>query len=301
MAYSDRIGAALRTGWHRTAQELTPIAAGRSCRGWAVVAGDARFVARLFAATERPRVEAGLAAAERLRARGLAVGRPVRAADGGLTVAVDSGILALSAHVPGRPLAAADPIDQQWWGDLLGTAHRELDGFQHVGLPRWHGIRADAPHLEIEPWLRPAVADAVAALTKLTVTDQLTYGVLHGDPAAAAFRVDIATGRTGMLGWGPAATGPLVYDLAGAVTYAGDQARAAELLDGYAAAGPVTRDEIEATLPVLLRFRWAAEADWYARRLHTQDEVGGPDPADDRAALHAARDALAAITAAESA
>jgi homoserine kinase type II len=169
-------------------------------------------------------------------------------------------------------------------------------------------VRPDAAHLELEPWLRPAVAGAVRALTKLAVTDQLTYGVLHGDPAASAFRIDIETGRTGLIGWGPAANGPLVYDLAAAVIDAGGLDAAEELLDGYASVAPLTRDEIDAALPVLLRFRWAAQADGCARRLAAAAcAVGGPRggadgaPGDvedglaaERALLAAARDALAA-------
>jgi homoserine kinase type II len=59
----------------------------------------------------------------------------------------------------------------------------------------------------------------------------------------------------------------LLFDLAGAVAYAGGVDHAAELVDGYASAGPVTREEIDSALPVLLRFRWAVVADWHARAL----------------------------------
>jgi homoserine kinase type II len=38
-----------------------------------------------------------------------------------------------------------------------------------------------------------------------------------------------------------------------------------DLLDGYLSSGPVPREELESALPVLLRFRWAAEADRHAR------------------------------------
>ncbi len=54
--------------------------------------------------------------------------------------------------------------------------------------------------------------------------------------------------------------------MAAAVVYAGGPAHAAELIDGYLAAGPVRRDELEAALPVLLRLRWAVQADRAARR-----------------------------------
>jgi homoserine kinase type II len=293
---TDRVRAALRACWHGEVGDLTPLEAGAGCRTWQVSLGDTAYLARLTLAGDRSRVEAGLAAVEHLCERGLALGTPVRAVDGALTAVVDEGILALHRHVPGRPLEAVDPLDQQWWGDLLGTVHRELNGFDHPGLTRWHWVRPEAAHLDLEPWLRRAVADAVAALTKLTVTDQLTYGVLHGDPTAGCFRIDVDTGRTGLVQWGPAATGPLVYDLAAAVLDAGGPATATELLDGYAAAGPVARDEIEATLPVLLRFRWAVLADRCARRLAASARAEEAADLDgERAALAAARDALAAV------
>jgi homoserine kinase type II len=296
VANTDRVRSALRAGWHRVPDRLTPLPAASSARGWAATIGRERYVATLVPAAERPPVEAGLAAAEYLAVRGLAAGRPVRAANGALAIATADGVMSLVHEVPGRPLAAADPLDQQWWGDLLGRVHREMAEFAHSGVQRWHWVRPEADHLDLEPWLRPAITDAVAAVTRLTVTDQLTYGVLHGDPLAGAFRMDPATGRTGLVGWGPAATGPLVYDVAAAVVDAGGSAAATELLDGYAAAGPVTADEIEVALPALLRFRWAVRADWCARRLAAAGRAPrrAATGAQERAVLASARTALAA-------
>lgn len=301
MAYSNRVRSALRAGWQLIPSEFTPVAGATFGRCWRISAADERYLVSLIPGGDRIRCEAGLSAIEYLHARGIAVGPPRRAAGGAVVTLGPDGMLCVLEDVPGRPLDPADPLDQQWWGDLLGRLHRELADFDHRGLLGWHWIRPDAAHLELEPWLRPAVADAVAAVTKLTVTDQLRYGVLHGDPVAAAFRMNVATGRTGLVGWGPAATGPLLYDLAAAVIDAGGPAAATELIDGYAAAGPVARDEIEVALPVLLRFCWAARADWCARRLAAaQVPVGSagspPGKADqltaDRAALMAAQEAL---------
>jgi hypothetical protein len=78
-----------------------------------------------------------------------------------------------------------------------------------------------------------------------------------------------------------------VYDVAAAVVYAGGPDQSAELLDGYLAASPVGQDELDAALPVLLRFRWAVQADWAARRLTTDGEGA-------RESLDRARDALQA-------
>jgi hypothetical protein len=94
--------------------------------------------------------------------------------------------------------------------------------------------------------------------------------------------LDPATGRAGLLDCGAGGTGPLIYDVAAAVVYAGGMDRAAQLLDGYLAAGPVGREELTAALPVTLRFRWAVQADRWARD-------------DDRAALARARTVLESI------
>ncbi|GAA4697913.1 phosphotransferase enzyme family protein [Phytohabitans rumicis] len=285
MAFVDPVGATIRAVWHRTPDEITPLSGGLHGRAWLVRAEGERYVAKLAPLADRPQFEAGLAAADFLRHRGVLAGTPVRTADGALTAVVDEGVLALLYGVPGRPLEGDDPLDQQWWGDLLGRVHRKLDGFTHPGLAPWHWLRADANHLGVEPWLRPAVCAAVAAMTKLCVTDRLTYGVLHGDPHPRAFAIDADTGRSGLADWGAAAAGPLAYDVASAVLYAGGLPAAAELLDGYAAAGPVPADELHAALPVMVRFRWAARADWHARQLAEGDESH-------HAGLRAAQEAL---------
>jgi homoserine kinase type II len=262
----DLLRSTLRGYWHLAAAEITRLPGGLLSQAWEVTAGDECYLAR-FSRAGRPAVEAGLAAADHLRLRGVAAGQPVRTLGGALTVEGRSGTLAVLRRVAGRTLRGGDPVDQQWWGDRLGAVHRELQDFAHPGLARWNRLDPEAPHLEIEPWLRAAVAEAATAATRLTVTDRLTYGVLHGDPAPEDFVVDPATGRAGVLDCGASGTGPLVLDVAAAVVYAGGPEAAAEMLDGYLAAGPVRHDELDAALPVLLRFRWAMQADWSADNL----------------------------------
>jgi homoserine kinase type II len=276
----------LRDQWHLAPTAIADADGGLMSRAWEVSAGADRYLVRLVDASVRQPVEAGLAAAEHLQGWGIAVGTPVRTLGGGLTAATPGGALMVLHRVPGRPLAGADPIDQQWWGDRLGAVHRALQHFHHPGLRSWNLIDPDAAHLDVQPWLRPAVVDAVTAATRLTVTDRLTYGVLHGDPCPGGFVVDADTGRTGLLDCGASGTGPLIYDVAAAVLYAGGSDAAAELLDGYLAAGPVHRDELDAALPVLIRFRWAVQADWAARRL-TGDGRAEADLRAARAALEA--------------
>jgi Ser/Thr protein kinase RdoA (MazF antagonist) len=237
----------LRDQWHLAPEEIAPLPDALLSRGWEVTAGTDRYVVRLTDVTARNHVEAGLMAAT---------------LGGRLTAQTPDGVLAVLRRVPGRRLDGADPIDQQWWGDRLGIVHRALQAFHHPGLRPWQLLDPDAPHLGTETWLRAAVVEAVTATTRLTVTDRLTYG----DPAAAAFVVDPATGRAGLLDCGASGTGPLVYDVAAAIVYAGGTEHAGELIDGYVAAGPVARDELDAVLPVLLRLRWAVLADLCARR-----------------------------------
>ena len=267
MPEEDLLRSTLRVQWHLGALEIAELPGGLLSQAWEVTAAEERYLARLSATAARPAVEAGLAAAEHLRLRGIAAGEPVRTLCGALTIETTAGTLAVVRRVAGRTLRGGDPVDQQWWGDRLGAVHRELQDFAHPGLRRWNLLDPDAPHLGIEPWLRTAVAAAVTGATRLTVTDRLTYGVLHGDPAPEDFVVDPATGRAGVLDCGASGTGPLVLDVAAAVVYAGGPDAAAELLDGYLAAAPVRQDELDAALPVLLRYRWAVLADWSARRL----------------------------------
>lgn len=290
----DLLRSALRGEWRLSPAGLAALDGGTVSGAYSVVTATENFVIQLVSTADRAAFEAGLGAIEHVRTRAVDAGVPVRTRGGALTATTPAGVLAVLRQLPGRPLAADNPLDQHWWGDALGRAHAALDGFKHPGLRRWHWLRADAAHLAVEPWIRPAVTEAIALMTRLTVTDRLTYGVLHGDPAPGGFQMDIATGRTGLARWGPAGTGPLVYDLAAAVAYAGGIEVAGDLIDGYTAAGPVSAGEVEAALPVLIRFRLASQIDWYARRIAADDLIGGGPTTDNVAGLHRARAALVA-------
>ncbi|MEV6348838.1 phosphotransferase [Actinoplanes sp. NPDC051851] len=265
MPDDDLLRATLRDQWHLAPSEITELPMSLMSRGWEITCGAERYVARLVETAARQHAEAGLVAADHLRGVRIAAGEPIRTLGGALTAVSGPGVLAVLRRVPGRHLDGEDPVDQQWWGERLGAVHRALAGFRHPGLRPWQLLDLDAPHLDAEPWLREAVSAAVTAATRLTVTDQLTYGFLHGDPAPQVFVLDVSTGRSGLLYCGSGGTGPLVYDVAAAVAYAGGPERAAELLDGYRSAGPVTADELDAALPVLLRLRWAVWAERAAR------------------------------------
>jgi Ser/Thr protein kinase RdoA (MazF antagonist) len=296
VATAEQVRTVLRTTWQRLAGECVPLPAGITATNWAVMVNAEPFTVKIVPAGQRGAFEAGLAVAEYLQGQQSPAATGVRAVDGGLVGPLGDEVAALLRHVPGRPLDGTDPVDRQWWGDALGSAHRRLSGFRHPTMATFHSVRSEAAHLGVAGWVRPAVAAAVAAVRRLTVTDQLTYGVLHGDPAPAAFRLDPQTGRLGLVDWGPVASGPLMYDLAAAVLYAGGAGQAKDLIDAYLAAGPVPLEEVEAALPTMLLFRWAVYADHHARRLSAArsgpaSPAGGTD--DDVHGLDRARDALA--------
>ncbi len=292
MATEEQVRATLRAVWHVTAIDCVADADAPGFvpgSRWSVMIDDAPHEVRVVPESQRLALLASLAAVEALSVAGIAIGRPVRTADGALTATTSIGEMALSRDVPGRPLDPGDPIDQQFWGDLLGRAHVALRHYR----PPWHE-RLTVPvvagsHLDVADWLRPALRDVVLAVTRLTVTDQLTYGVLHGDPAPAEFRLDPATGSIGLTGWASPLHGPLTYDVAVAVRHAGGIGASEDLLDGYASAGPAPRDELAAALPTMLRLHWALVADAQARAL-----AGSVVPLPRAAALAAAgrRDVL---------
>jgi homoserine kinase type II len=287
----DQIRAALRTQWHLPPEECAPLSTSDRSAAWLVTCSGEQYVAKLGYGVDAEQLQVGLTVAEHLDRIGFAVGGPVWSVDGLLAVPLGTGSVALLRYVPGRPLDGDSPVDQLWWGDLLGAVHRGMAGFSHPRLIRLRPLNPDLPHLSLEPWLRPAVAAATAGLVRLTVTDQLTYGVVHGDPRPGSFRLDPDTGRIGLVGWDSVAIGLLMFDVANAVAYAGGPDRAVELLDGYRAAGPLPPGEIEAALPVVLRCRWARRADTAARLI--AERPAGAERA--WIALHEARDALAAL------
>ncbi len=244
MTIESEVCGALRAVWHLAADRCAPWpdTAGRE---WIATVGERARLIWVVPSVDRDRLLASLAARDALRLAGIAVGDVVPTTTGMRTaeVSLGDGVVAemtVRLDPPGRPLDPVDPIDQQWWGDLLGRAHRELQSFRHPGLHRLRWPAADE------------LSGIVGAVTRLTVTDQLAYGTLHTDPLATLFRIDPDTGRSALARWGLPVIGPLVYDVAIAVHHVGGLAAAAELVDGYASAGPVSRDELDAALPTML-------------------------------------------------
>lgn len=176
-------------------------------------------------------------------------------------------------------------------GTTLARAHRILAGHSTDGAQRFHWVDPDAGHLSLRPWLRPAIA---AALATLDAADpgSMSWGLLHADPAPEAFRLDPPTGRCGIIDWSYFLRGPLLYDLASAVMYAGGPGRAGDLIEAYLDQGMVTRAEIQDGLAAMLRFRWAVQANYFAWRITANDLTGISGPAENEKGLEDARRSL---------
>jgi len=218
---------------------------------WKIEAGGSRYVLKLSRPSDGP----GLSVATLLEDRGIRAGAPVR------TTVRDGRLVALLRFAGGRPLSADD------WeavGETLGLAHRLLAGVSAPPeIDRWPWRWLDTAIID-EAALRSSAAAAVERATGLT--PGLTQGILHGDPAPEAFVDDGAD--VGLIDWGAACYGPLLYDVASAWMYTGER-----VVDAYARAGPLGPDELEHAAD-FLAFRFALQAWYFSTRLAGNDLTG---------------------------
>jgi ribosomal protein S18 acetylase RimI-like enzyme len=113
----------------------------------------------------------------------------------------------------------------------------------------------------------------------------LTWGELHGDPAGESFLLDPGTGQCGLIDWGAYQVGPRVFDLASAVMYAGGIGHADALVAAYLERGAVAAGEVERALEILLAWRWAGQASYFAWRIAHREMTGITDPAENEKGL----------------
>jgi Ser/Thr protein kinase RdoA (MazF antagonist) len=206
-------------------------------------------------------------------------------------VAVDDHTLALLTFVRGVELSGRGDRKQALIGSTLGRVHRVLAAAEVADAERFHWIDLDAEHLRVRAWVRPAVAAALARWDDAG-PGSFTQGLLHSDPAPEAFRFDTETGVCALIDWDRALVGPLLYDLASAVMYVGGPHRARTLLSAYLAEGTMSAPEVDRGFGAALQMRWAVQADYFARRVATDDRTGISDPAENEKGLEDARRAL---------
>jgi homoserine kinase type II len=277
--------------WGRPRATLTRLDGGMGSRTWIVDDAGRRWVLKAVVPAMGEALAGGLTVARCLDEAGIPSGLPEPTSSGDLTVTSGGYRLGLLAWVPGDPLTGADSGQRRLIGTTLGRVHQALSGLAVPATQRFHWVDPEAGHLSLRPWLRPAVAAAVAALEPKSLPTWTT-GLLHADPAPGAFRLDAENGRCGVIDWSTALYGPLLYDLASAVMYLGGPDRATEMIGAYLAAGPVDAAETEAGLTLMLRFRWAVQADYFARRITANDLTGIAGPHENEKGLEDARRAL---------
>jgi len=263
---------------------------GMNSTTWLVTTDAGDWVAKAAPAPAAAQFDAGLAAAARLDAAGVPAGAPLLTTAGAFSVARAGTRLALLRFTDGRAIDPTRPDERRAWGATLGRAHDILRaGAPPRGAQGWHWVDADAPHLAVEPWVRPAVRAAVDELGDVQGRVPLTSGVLHADPAPEAFLVDLhGQGRVALIDWSSVTVGPLLYDVASARMYAGDEAAFLDVRDGYLDVAPIRAEEM-AVLPTFVRFRWAVQADYFARRIQDHDLTGIDDASGNAEGLADAR------------
>ena len=277
------------------ASTLVPQLDAMNSRVWVV---ERRTGERLIAKAvpQGDRLASGLEVAQRVQAAGINTGAPRRAANDQLTVPVDGWDLALLEFVPGRPLDTARESDAKLCGTTLGELHHVL---VELAVPAdtdrwpWTWPGSSDQHLADIPEARAAVGAAVQAARETTARHRLTLGMLHADPDPGSFRADDA-GTVGVIDWGQAVWGPLLYDVGSAVVLqrlGGQDAHVEDFLKSYEAAAPLRTDELR-LVDVFVRLRWAVQAWWFAWRLAHDNRLGLQTPAGNRAGLNAALQAL---------
>ena len=257
---------------------------GMNSATWFVSEAGERWVAKAVVPESRRSFAGGLAVAGHVEAGGIRAGAPVPTRQGNLVADVDGVPVALLTRVAGDGLRSTGPAEQRLIGSTLARVHAALADVSSHDAERFHWVDAGAPHLAIRPWVRPAVT-AVLGEYDAMAAESLSWGLLHTDPAPEAFRLNPVTGECGLIDWSTAMTGPLLYDLASAVMYVGGLARADPLVEAYVAGGVMSRTEAEQGLPTMVRFRWAVQADYFARRLTAGDLTGIASTADNEAGL----------------
>ena len=291
MISDDDLALCLRRHWGLEDARITVHNGGMGSRTWFVERGADRWVAKAVTDIGSAQFADGMQLAVRLEQAGQRSGAPVPASTGALTVDTDGESLALLTWVPGTPLTGASDAEQRVMGRTLGDVHAALAGLRLGSARPFHWVDPQAGYLSLRPWLRPAIAAAVAALEHAS-PGEMTHGMLHADPAPGAFLLDRDSGRCGVIDWSYSIYGPLLYDLASAVMYLGGPVCAAAMVEEYQKAGLISEAELGRGLLPLLRFRWAVQANYFAWRISTSDLTGISGPEENEAGLEDARRAL---------
>jgi homoserine kinase type II len=268
------------------------IAGGINAQVWLVRTGTGKFVAKAAHASQ---LVAGLEVALALEAAGFSAGGPLRTTSGEIAIPLeDDHALALLQFVPGRPLDRTNTEDRVRIGATLGAVHSILR--QHARpttLARWPWRwLTNFEKTPLPAALRVAVTNAVRRAEALASELRLTAGVVHGDVSGRDFLFDEATGKTGLVDWGGAMYGPLLYDLGSFAALSRLTGTGREsFVASYLTACSLSPRELSA-LDAFIRLRWAVQARYFSWRIAHEVRIGLES---DRENENGLRDAIEAL------
>ena len=267
--------------WGKRSQ-CTPLSGGMNSITATVDTAEGRFVAKWVSGVARDELLRGAEAALMMSNAGIRAGAPLPTDAGALSVSVLDGELVLLEYVPGIPLTAA-AANQRAWGATLAAIHNAALSQPSVDCLDW--IPDDAEDPAYEGWVIDAaqsIRDEVSALPPLS------YARLHTDPAPEAFLRD-AAGRIGVVDWTGSRPGPVLYDVASAVMYAGGREAASTFLQSYQQTGPLPESELREYLSTFSRLRAVVQAVYFSQRIRSGNLQGIKDDRDNVIGLRDAR------------
>jgi Ser/Thr protein kinase RdoA (MazF antagonist) len=264
------IGKLLADRWGLTVEGVEPLHGGMNSATWRVTAGQGMYVAKVDEGDEA--FGAGLETALVVEGAGIPAGAPLWSTRATVVEEVDGRQLAVLRHVDGSPLDGGRSEHREAIGSVLGRIHEatRTEAGDLVAWPDWL-LSVFGDHLDIEPWIRPAVVAPCDEVRRLV--DGVSWARLHGDPAPEAFLAGPA-GEIGLIDWGAAMTAPALYDLASAVMYIGGISAGRDLVAAYLDERPGCAAEVDTGLAAFLRLRWAVQAGYFAWRTATANQTG---------------------------
>lgn len=258
-------------GWAQQIQSAEPLGGGMNSATALVGLGGERAVLKWVPQGSAAALALGCQVAQLLARHGLLTGDPIPTATDELTFLTQRGAVALFRFVDGTELDPTNPRDRHDMGVTLADIHAVHA--THESGPFIRDEVAAQVH-DAEPWVRPAVA---AVLDEYRSLPALTWGLLHGDPAAEVFLRQAGTQKVGVIDWGAAGRGPVLYDVASALMYLGGRDRSDAFWDGYLSHSPAPARELDSHIGAFMRFRAAVQAAYFSMRIAREDRTGLSD------------------------
>ena len=257
----------VREGWDLPVTGAAPLGGGMNSATAVVDLPDRRAVLKWVRGGAAAGLVAGCDAARRLARHGLLTGEPFLTATGELVHRTEDGAVALLQLVPGDGLGPDDPRDRHDLGLTLAAVHA-AEPTRGSGV--FMGDLMAEMARDVEPWVRPSVDLVLAEHRDLP---ELTWAVLHADPAPEAF-LRQPDGRVALIDWGATTYGPVLYDVASALMYLGGRREADPFWDAYVAYSPAPVAELTEHLAAFTRYRAAVQAAYFSMRIGSGDRTG---------------------------